>query len=507
VDSLGKGFSGIVVLPLLDGQVPPDWPAPLWHPWTPEAVHEDSFHIALPAAWLQGPARALKLVVMAWLGPVPGGASAGGPATDAHPGAQPGPGWQAIALSADDVRTGLAAWRRRRRQALCRRGATGPSAEGLLLDTAWLARQLSPTPQPFTLALGACRQRPFMLDRALADRSMGLLLQDVKAGHIDAVLLCGDQVYADSRADAQQPRASAAAFQDAHEEAWRAPAQAEVLRRVGAWMLVDDHEFRDNHNQRIARQRPLEWSRARRVWWRFQLAAGPQGLQGPQTAPLPTWVAAQRAGHAFFLADTRTEREEGPGVSRQGAHIWSEAQWQALSAWLTQQAHQAPDQPAFIAMASPPAPCFADALGDPAHAVRTDAWGRFPDSHARLWQLIAASGHRRVVILCGDFHRFAHVVVQLQRQAASKPTDLVRVHCVVTGGLYTPYPFANTQASEWWRPSPDEWLPAGHEGGDADAPLLWRYDIVNEADGSGHTQVQVDAQGQLRVRWHPTDLG
>lgn len=483
VDSLGKGLCGIVALPLLDGQVPPDWPAPLWHAWTPQAVHEDCFDITLPAAWLQGPARVIKLVVMAWLGPVPDGASA--------------KGWQPIGVSAAQVQAGLAAWRRRHRQALCRRGAASPAAEGLLLDTAWLARQLSPTPQPFTLALGACRQRPFMLDRGLADRSMGVLLRDVKAGRIDAVLLCGDQVYADSRADAQHPRASGAAFQDAHEEAWRAPAQAEVLRRVGAWMLVDDHEFRDNHNQRIARQRPLEWSRARRVWWRFQLAAGPLGLQADSwpDAAAPNWVATQRAGHAFFLADTRTEREEGPGVSRQGARIWSEAQWQGLTAWLKQQATRNANRPAFIAMATPPAPCFADALGHPAHAVRTDAWGRFPDDHARLWQLIAASGHRRVVILCGDFHRFAHAVVQLQPDGG----DRIDVHCIVTGGLYTPYPFANTEASEWWRPGPDEWLQAGQA-------LRWRHDLIDEADGSGHTQVQLDAQGQLLVRWHPTDL-
>jgi hypothetical protein len=518
VDTLGKGFNGIVVMPLLDGNAPHDWPAPLWHAWTTQAVHEDTFHIALPAAWLQGDPRALKLVVMAWLGPMPGGASPEGPHAgtppvaalgDGHrpsPADTAGPGWQAIALNADDVRAGLAAWRRRRRQALCRRGAAGPGAEGLMLDTAWLARQLSPTPQPFTLALGACRQRPFMLDRSLADRSMAVLLQDVKAGRIDAVVLCGDQVYADSRADAQQPRASGAAFQDAHEEAWRAPAQAEVLRRVGAWMLVDDHEFRDNHNQRLARQRPLEWARARSAWWRFQLAAGPLGLQAERwpSGVAPTWVRTRRAGHDFFLADTRTEREEGPGVSRQGAHIWSEAQWQDLEAWLKQlvKANTQPEaHPAFIVMSTPPAPCFAQALGDPAHAVRTDAWGRFPDDHVRLWQVIAASGHHRVVILCGDFHRFAHAVVRLQPQGAPR----IDVHCVVTGGLYAPYPFANTEASEWWRPGPDEWLP------EVDAPahagtLRWRYDILAEAEGSGHTQVQVDAQGRLQVRWHPTDL-
>lgn len=511
VDSLGKGLNGIVVLPLLDGQAPVDWPAPRWHAWPEQAVQEGTFDIALPGAWLQGRARALKLVVMAWLGPPPS--------------PRPGPGWHPLPLSPAGLLGGLAAWRRRRRQALCRRGAAGPSAESLLLDTAWLARQLSAEPQPFTLALGACRQRPFMLDRSQADRSMGALLHDVKAGRIDAVLLCGDQVYADSRADAQQPRASTAAFQDAHEEAWRAPAQAEVLRRVGAWMLVDDHEFRDNHNQRIARQRPLEWARAHRVWWRFQLAAGPLGLQAERArggaangaaanpaglvpnAPLPTWVRTQRAGHAFFLSDTRTEREEGPGVSRTGARIWSEAQWQDLAAWLTQQAQQAPNRPAFIGMATPPAPCFAEALGHPAHAVRTDAWSRFPDDHARLWQLIANSGHLRVVILCGDFHRFAHVVVRL----APDPARRIDVHCVVTGGLYAPYPFANTDASEWWRPGPEEWLTDGRQvrvdaGEAAQGGLHWRYDVVAEAAGSGHAQVQVDAQGQLQVRWHPTDL-
>jgi len=295
------------------------------------------------------------------------------------------------------------------------------ATEGLLLDRGWLQRIARPRADRLGLALGACRQRPLLTDRPLADAAMGVLLAALDgpapAAHapIDLVLLAGDQVYADTRVDSGHTGAQRRQYFEAHHEAWSAPHQREVLRRRPVVMALDDHEFRNDYNNRIAAGRPQEVHAAATAWQRYQLAAGPRQ---PEVHPaLPgaelkaAWRAFRQCGFAVFVCDTRSERADTSRVDRRGAKLMSDLQMAALQDWLLTLQH------------------------DPAY---------------------------------GD-----------------------RPKVVVTGGLYSPYPFANATRGEWLDGAEARGLRAGD--------TTWGYTITASTPGSGWTRLTLGADGQVQA--------
>lgn len=295
------------------------------------------------------------------------------------------------------------------------------ATEGLLLDRGWLQRIARPRADRLGLALGACRQRPLLTDRPLADAAMGVLLAALDgpapAAHapIDLVLLAGDQVYADTRVDTGHTGAQRRQYFEAHHEAWSAPHQREVLRRRPVVMALDDHEFRNDDNNRIAAGRPQEVHAAATAWQRYQLAAGPRQ---PEVHPaLPgaelkaAWRAFRQCGFAVFVCDTRSERADTSRVDRRGAKLMSDLQMAALQDWLLTLQH------------------------DPAY---------------------------------GD-----------------------RPKVVVTGGLYSPYPFANATRGEWLDGAEARGLRAGD--------TTWGYTITASTPGSGWTRLTLGADGQVQA--------
>lgn len=406
-----------------------------------------------------------------------------------------------------------------------RYGIPLPGISGISLDADWLARQVAVDPQDLGLVLGACRQRPLLSDREMADRAMGEVLAQLDPARngmhapIDALILCGDQIYADSRADSTHPAATGGTFLDAYREAWTATHQREVMRRRPTYMVIDDHEFRNNFNHDVAACRPTEFCHAHHAWWDYQLAAGPTrqrmapgvlkggskggrrqpgaaGASGASEARTP-WTNFSVRGFHIFLCDTRGDRHDPSTLDRQEARIMGSEQMAALKDWLCQR-QQDPaykGRPKIVVMASPVAPLLADVCEDPAYAVRSDGWQRFPHSLAELFDFMADQGIDNVVFLSGDYHQFLDVDIEI----ASKGR-VVRARSIATSGLYCPYPFANAEAAEWLPPHRCKNLPlAGIAGGS------WSYAIRSMQSGSGFTRLSFDAQGTVRCDFVPTD--
>jgi cholesterol oxidase len=364
------------------------------------------------------------------------------------------------------------------------------ASEGLLLDRAWLARQGQPG-QRLGLALGACRQRPMLVDRRMADRAMGHLnaALDEAEDHttppdhapIDAVLLAGDQVYVDSQVNHGDAGAMRRVYLDAHHEAWSAPNQRKVMCRRPVLMVVDDHEFRNDYNDQTTLGRPKEFRDAKAVWQRYQIDAGP-------TLPRPgvSWRSTRLGGFPFFLADTRSERHDPPCVNRQQARIMGPVQMRALRQWLSALHRSAHDtgRPKLIVLGTPVAPWFRHE----AHGLGTDGWQRFPHSLARLLGFIARHQIQQVVFLSGDYH--LHADCDLLLQAPGKPP--VQARSIVTGGLYSPYPFANATRGEWLDGPGAQDLQAG--------ATRWGYCLRASQPGNGYTRLTLsdtpNAQGE-----------
>ena len=348
------------------------------------------------------------------------------------------------------------------------------------------------------LALGACRQRPLLVDRGLADLSMAHLsarldTTDEAGRHapIDAVILAGDQVYADSRVDSGHAGALRRTFFDAHQEAWSAPWQREVLRRRPVYMVVDDHEFRNDYNNDIAAGRPQEFGHASTAWHRYQIDAGP-----PVAQPGASWRPFTLCGFPFFLCDTRSERRDSPSVSREGAQIMERAQMDALKHWLATLHKSATDtsRPKVIVTGTPIAPWFARAQGDKGQALWGDGWQRFPDSVAELLHFIADQQIQKVLFLAGDYHLHADADLVLQAPGKSQ----VKVRSIVTGGLYCPYPFANATRDEWLDGDDAQGLRAGS--------TVWGYTLRPTQPGSGYTRLTLIDEPDPQAPWVLSDF-
>ena len=361
---------------------------------------------------------------------------------------------------------------------------------GLQLDRPWLQRMLDGDAQDLGLVLGACRQRPLLLDRDQADSSMGHVLQQLSAppprGHvsIDALVLAGDQVYADTRVETGNAGATKTRFLEAHHEAWSSPYQREVMRRRPIYMVVDDHEFRNDYNNMIARSRPLEFTSSKQVWQRYQIESGPE-----PTVQGASWRSFSLRGFAIFLCDTRSERLDPPTVDRSAARIMKDDQMTALQGWLCglQQDKDYAPRPKVVVTGSPIAPWFKAAHegpgATPASALWSDGWQRFPQSVAQLLGFIARHQIENVLFLSGDYHRHADVTLTLRG-----PNGPVQARSIVTSGLYCPYPFANASAEEWLTD------PTALDAGGC----TWDYTLKASVGGNGYTRVSLFRDGRVQ---------
>ena len=452
VDDPGRDLQGVASL-LCSG------PLPLRLPQVDVLLldrHEGVVSTALPATLAQGMAP-LQLLLAAVHADWPGSAAA----------------------LAGEVLAKRAALRRTAR----RLGTPVEVSIGLQLDRPWLQRMLDGDPSDLGLVLGACRQRPLLLDRDQADAAMGHVLQQLSASPpdhhvpIDAVVLAGDQIYADARVETGDAGAAKLRFLDAHHEAWSSPYQREVMRRRPTYMVVDDHEFRNDYNDAVARSRPREFANAQQVWQRYQVEPGPApAVRGA------SWRSFSLRGFAVFLCDTRSQRYDPPTVDRSAARIMQADQMAALQGWLhdLQQDQAYGQRPKVVVTGSPIAPWFKAAHEGPgavpASALWSDGWQRFPHSVADLLGFIAKHHIDNVLFLSGDYHRHADATLTLQG-----PARTVQARSIVTSGLYCPYPFVNSCEQEW----------LANPTGLAAGACTWGYELKHNAGGNGYTRVSL----------------
>jgi hypothetical protein len=362
-----------------------------------------------------------------------------------------------------------------------------------------LAPALLATPGPvqpdaaFTFALGSCQYPAGLLDGTPQDYGEGGG-QAMPPGPADAsmlrlaarlddpddtrrpglLVLSGDQIYADATAGLFDPRAGRvpaprSSIRDA--ENWlRVPYQnwygsvgaQSVLGRLITLMMLDDHEIDNNWEPLAASAQPDAAERLNRL-----MQAGSLGYQRYQrdlrkAQLLPRlWHQRQHRGIAFFMADTRTERQ-----ARQAAldpcepRIVGTTQMNQLLAWINGNLDLAdgqatpsplPDAPATAAARQRPAFIVSPAMLLPRRrssqrsqraALRSDAWDGYPGSLHQLLAQLWTVGRSNLVFLSGDEH--LSCVVKATVTKLGVPNRAVTLHSVHSSGLYSPYPFANS---------------------------------------------------------------
>ncbi len=348
----------------------------------------------------------------------------------------------------------------------------------------------APAPQPFTFALASCQYPAGLVDGTPqdyaqadgwamppgpADASMLRLaarLADEDDDHRrpSLLVLTGDQIYADATAGLFDPRAGrvpAPGSSVREAEDWlRVPyhnwygsvgAQA-VLGRLVTLMMLDDHEIDDNWEPLDTTWGPGAAERMARL---DRLKdAGRLGYQRYQRdlreARLLTalWHQRQHRGIAFFMADTRTERQP-----RQAAGdpcrpcILGGLQTIDLVTWIAGPDEAARQRPAFIVSPAMLLPRRRSSQRSLRAALHSDAWDGYPGSLHRLLVHLWETGRSNLVFLSGDEH--LSCVVKATVTKLNVPGRAVTLHSVHSSGLYSPYPFANAVPALF--AVPDDW--------------------------------------------------
>jgi hypothetical protein len=343
-----------------------------------------------------------------------------------------------------------------------------------------------------TFAFSSCQFPWGMLDQRVAEASYRRLAArlDAAGPKPECLLLLGDQVYVDATAGLFDPSTRFDRFVLPYERLYRSRAVQDVLRRLPAYMLLDDHEIDDNWEPAAgedARNDP-HLREGRRAYLDFQRRATPPRAAAGDNAgdDDPLWFSFARGGFHFFMADTRTEREPRSAATLERARIMSEAQFEKLLGWLDEQDRR---MPKFIATPSILLPRHLRAVqnGHPASALRSDGWDGYPRSLQRLLAHIADKQIRNVIFLSGDEHLscVARATITSPHTGRSVP-----IHSIHSSALHAPYPFANSIPEDLVAKETFSFAPAGTDRGYRCAVSVERF-----IPGDGFAVLRVYREG------------
>lgn len=299
---------------------------------------------------------------------------------------------------------------------------------------------------PRTLVLGSCQYPNGLLDGDPAYEAYERLGRRLDRREIapQALILTGDQIYADATAGLFDPTHIQDNVRRAYERWLHKRPVRQVTRRVPMIAMLDDHEMTDNWepigpkpdpNRREDRQAAL----GAYYYAKYQRGALPLLKVG-------LWVPLEVAGLPLFLADTRTERERRTAKTFGAARLMSDLQLDALKNWLLDREDKYAGLPRLVVAPSILLPRHGVAAGDGSNALRSDGWDGYQRTMAEVLGVIAEHGIQRVVFLSGNEHIGCAASATLTRK--DKSGQPVLIHSIHTSALYAPYPFADAHEAD-----------------------------------------------------------
>lgn len=319
-----------------------------------------------------------------------------------------------------------------------------------------------------SLLLGSCRYPGLLWKIKESDRIFGPMVDQLAVEHRGArprlVIMCGDQIYADS-----YHRAIPVGLADTHEEfteryrsAFGSANMRRLLRHVPTYMTLDDHEIEDNWCQdRLA-------SPNKKIL--FNLAIGAymsyQWSHGPRNYGRRLYYSFDSCGYPFFVLDTRTQRymddvpdtlDDNHLLGRPSLHPDEPSQLDVLCDWLALQQKTRGNAPKFIVSTSvfAPNPVFACAGASVAHCEKSDSWPAFPNTRRALLRTIVERKIQNVVFLSGDVH--CSSVARLEFRGGG--AEDLRAFSIVSSAFYWPFPFADGDPADFVHDSRDPRTP------------------------------------------------
>jgi cholesterol oxidase len=321
------------------------------------------------------------------------------------------------------------------------------------VDKPWFKQILRVDGQA-SFVFGSCRFPGTLAERNLADaifKPIAAQIENqvaangtIQAG-IDALLMVGDQIYADATANLADSKTPHERYRLAYQTAFSSPNLKQVLAHVPTYMAIDDHEI-INDWRGMGSKKSLGndyFVNGCRNAWDYQFAHSPSLGNAHKSR---FWYEFELRGARFFVMDTRTERTLLKG-NKEGVSgdLFSRTQYLALVQWLAGCAAQADvNRPCFIVSGVPIAPMFNQLVDEPELWQHEDGWGGYPQSLREFSEAVVHSGVKNLVLLSGDYHLSCASEVTFHAQNGKQ----ARALSLVSSPFYAPIAFANAQRAE-----------------------------------------------------------
>lgn len=248
---------------------------------------------------------------------------------------------------------------------------------------------------------------------------------------VDGLILLGDQIYADASADLFDPKSHYERYRNAYRLAFSHPDVAYVFSHLPTWLVLDDHEFKDNW--RGPYDDTLTY--ARRMAGLYQMHQHPHW----DTERADLWYNFQCAGYPAFVFDTRSDSDASDSLS---SGLLSNKQLEALEKWLI---NQCGSQVILLCSGSPIGPVSRSKVAYPDLLRREDGLLAYPGFLAKVVGLILQhAADSQVIWLTGDPH--LSCVVELVASSDQGSVSITQICC---SGLNAPLPFINAQAAAY----------------------------------------------------------
>lgn len=309
------------------------------------------------------------------------------------------------------------------------------------------------TQAPVSWLAMSCRWPGTPFESESIDAMSKTMLAHVTAQHlpVDALIMLGDQIYADATANIFETRETDELLAGMYRDAWGTAHTKALLASVPSYTVVDDHEYGDNWS---GSENPLAdpsfvngFEAALAYQWRWTDAAVPRLCSSPaitDTHVTGFWSPFKVGNIAFFSADTRSERTLRTQRNWCSQPLVGSAQMAALKEWLLESGE------------GPKVLCSGSVFGfvervlrhanDHERCFSADGWCGYPATWRELVAFIVAHQIKNLVFLSGDYHFSGMAELELKTDGGLPP---VRAVSVVCSGWNSSLPFINAEPRDF----------------------------------------------------------
>ncbi|MEC5384889.1 alkaline phosphatase D family protein [Uliginosibacterium sp. H3] len=277
-------------------------------------------------------------------------------------------------------------------------------------------------------AVGSCRYLLRLFGGLIfddrGDKTFDSILRQHEQNPISAVLMIGDQIYADDL-NFVAPDETLDKFLARYQTVFSQEHVSRLMSRVPTYMILDDHEIEDNWpNKATTKDMTTTYPHAIHAYQVYQASHSPvfeMDSSGWITGtPTRFWYNFSDGCADWFVMDVRTERIWNTDPAQR--QMIKKGQMAALLAWLSDGSGRAK-------MVVSSVPFIPDLTSD-----ADDKWGAYLPERTQILDHILKNKIRKVSFVSGDVH------CSFTAQLTSPSDPDFKVFSIISSSFFWPYP-------------------------------------------------------------------